>query len=410
VLIVSQVAGSLTLLVLLGLLSIGIQSTLGIQAGFNPARLYLLSIDPVRDGYTPDRAAELLHKLLDRVQALPSVQAAALTESIPVAMQFEGVPVFRKSSGKFERVVKHVTGKDYFATTGIPVLGGVGFQRDDEAAQTPSVVVSAAFAAAFFPGEDAIGRSLEIGTNEPSPGSTLPGSFDYRSLAGQHVQTVTVVGIVGDVAEGLVAQKPRPAIYFPLRKADYAQPSPDGVTLIVRAVPGVDALAAVRREVAALDTNLTTFRAQSMHDHVEEFMTMLHAATWTYAVVGIFGYVLAGVGLAGVTAYTLQQRRREIGIRMALGARPANVLAVVMKEGLALVGIGSVLGLAGALAGARLLAFMNSTVTKVTSTNSDDPKVVVGSVALLALLALAACYLPARRSTRIDPAITLRQE
>jgi predicted permease len=410
-LIVSQVAGSLTLLVVLGLMSVGIQSTLGIQAGFDPARLYLLSLDPVRDGYSPDRAAAFFKTLLDRVQALPSVQSAALTESVPVAMQYDSAPVFRPATRVLDRAVRHVVGKDYFAATGIPILAGRPFRRDDETSETTAVVISAALAARFFPGADPVGQALEIGSGDPAPARTLPGTFDYRTGTGREgLRKLTIAGVAGDVAEGLVTQKPRPAIYFPLRTADYAQPSPTGVTLILRAAPGVDAVAAVRREIAALDAGITTFQAQSMHDHVEEFMSMLHAASWTYGLVGVFGYVLAGVGLAGVTAYAVQQRRREIGIRMALGALALHVLGVVMKEGAVLVGIGAMFGLAGALAAARLLDAINGTAARITSTNTDDARVLVGSTVLLGVLALCACYLPARRATHIDPAITLRSE
>ena len=137
---------------------------------------------------------------------------------------------------------------------------------------------------------------------------------------------------------------------------------------------------------------------------------MLRVASWTYAMIGLFGYVLAGVGLAGVTAYAVQQRRREIGIRMALGARAGNVLGLVMKEGAVLVGIGVVIGLAGAWAGSRGLAAMNGSVGKVTPTSTEDPIVILGSTVLLIVLALLACYLPARKSTSIDPVIALRQE
>jgi MacB-like periplasmic core domain len=329
VLIVSQVAGSLTLLVMLGLLSAGIQTTLGVQTGFDPAHLSMLSLDPVRDGYPPDRAAGLLQRILERVQSLPAVTAAALTESVPVAMAVDNVTV--SHNGTIGRAVKHAVGKDYFAATGIPVLSGRAFRREDETGPGTAVIVSAAFAAQEFRGVDAVGRRLTIGTPDAAPSTTLPGSFDYRSLATRPLQTVEIVGVVGDVAEGLVVQKPRPAIYFPLRAQDIVQPSIAGLTLLVRSTPGTDAISLMRREIAAIDPNLATFNPRTMQEHVDRFMSMLRVASWTYGLIGIFGYVLAGVGLAGVTAYAVQQRRREIGIRMALGARAGGVLSLVMK-------------------------------------------------------------------------------
>ena len=187
-----------------------------------------------------------------------------------------------------------------------------------------------------------------------------------------------IVGVVGDVAEGLVVQKPRPALYFPLRAADYAQPGLTGITLILRAVPGVDALSQVRREIAGLDPNVTIFNARSMRDHVEEFMTMLRVASWTYGFIGIFGYVLSAVGLAGVTAYAVQQRRRELGIRMALGATAGQVVRLVMVDGALLVAAGTAAGFAGAFASSRGLAALNNSAGKLTSVSPDDPFVILG--------------------------------
>jgi len=255
-------------------------------------------------------------------------------------MVTESVPVSQPGAAQLlGNASKHVIGKDYFATTGVAILSGRAFRRDDETAQTAAVVVSAALAAEFFPGQDPINRRLMIGKNDPTPARALPGSYDYRGLAPRPLISVVVVGVAGDVAEGLVIGKSRPVIYFPLRAADYAQPGPEGLTLIVRAVPGVDVLAQVRREIAALDPDVTTFHAISMQGHIEEFTSVMRVASWTYGMIGFFGYVLAGVGLAGVTAYAVQQRRREIGIRMALGARARNVLGIIMKEGTVLVAI-----------------------------------------------------------------------
>ena len=147
-----------------------------------------------------------------------------------------------------------------------------------------------------------------------------------------------------------------------------------------------------------------------MDDHIERFMAPLRSAAWTYGVVGVFGLVLAAVGLAGVTAYAVAQRRREIGVRMALGAGGRDVLWLVMKEGFALVAAGTAIGMCGAWAGARFLAATNASVGKVSSTSTSDPTVLVGAPLLLAVLALVACYVPARKSVRIDPSMALRQE
>lgn len=159
-----------------------------------------------------------------------------------------------------------------------------------------------------------------------------------------------------------------------------------------------------------MDANIAPFNARGMPDQIEQFMAPLRMASWTYGLVGVFGLVLASVGLAGVTAYTVTRRGHEIGIRIALGARSNDVLGLVMKEGAVLVTVGTIIGMAGAWAGARLLSAMSSTVGNVTSTSTSDPVVLFGAPLLLASLALAACYVPARKSLHIDPVVALRQE
>jgi len=179
---------------------------------------------------------------------------------------------------------------------------------------------------------------------------------------------------------------------------------------MMRAAPGGDVTGAVRSEISAMDANLTPFDARSMEDQIGQFMYFVRLAMKIYGTIGLFGLILASVGLAGVTAYSVTQRSREIGIRIALGAARGDVLRLVMSEGIALVAVGTALGLAGACAAARLLSGLISAVATATSATTSDPVLLIGAPLLLAALALAACYLPARRSTRIDPVVALRQE
>jgi ABC-type antimicrobial peptide transport system permease subunit len=162
--------------------------------------------------------------------------------------------------------------------------------------------------------------------------------------------------------------------------------------------------------VAALDDRVEPFNDRALSDHIEELMAVTRGAAWTYGVIGFFGLVLASVGLAGVTAYAVTQRRREIGIRMAVGARRIDVLRLVMKEGMLLVAIGGALGLLWARAGIRALSGFVAEVARAAHTTVNDPVLLVGAPLLLAAVALCACYLPARQSTRIDPVEALRQE
>ena len=412
-LVVCQMAASLTLLLLTGYMSLGIQSTLGMQEGFNPRNLYLMSLDPVRDGYSAEQSRDFFRKALDRVKRLPAVVAACLTDTVPVAIDGNAGVLFSSPGNDAAQEVhaarRHMVGWGYFETAGIAVLAGRGFREADQADSATAVVVSEELVREYWEGQDVLGRRIEVRNQGASGGfGAMPGTIDFRSgVLGSERRIFEVVGVVNDVTEDLVASKKHPVVYFPLHRSDYAEPSLRGVTLMVRAAPGVDVLTAVRRELAAMGSGLTPFNARSMREQIAQFMSALQAASWTYGLIGAFGLALASVGLAGVTAYAVAQRSHEIGIRMALGAQKRDVLALVMKEGAVLVTVGTITGLAFAWAGIRALSGLFFAVASVQST---DPALLVGAPVLLAGVALSACYLPARKSIRIDPAIMLRQE
>jgi predicted permease len=413
-LMLCQMAGSLTLLLLTGFLGLGIQTTLSVQQGFDPKNLYLISLDPVRDGYSGAQATAFFEKLSERVGRLPAVTAATLTDTVPVAMDGNPGVIFSDAHAGGGKVmhwaVKHVVGKDYFETAAIPILLGRGFRKEDEANEATPVMVSEELVRAYWSGEEVLGRRIEIGNDAAGGGfGPIPGTFDFRGRTlGKGRQVFEVVGVAADLAEDFVASKKHPAIYFPLHPADYAQPSLRGVTLMVRGKPGVDTLAAVQREISATDANVTPFNARSMSEQIAEFMSSLRAGMWTWNLVGAFGMILAAVGLAGVTAYSVAQRGHEIGIRRALGAQKSDVLGLVMKEGAVLVTVGTIIGMALTWAGLRLLS---GVFFSVASVQAFDPALLVGApLLLLAALALGACYVPARKSMRIDPDIALRQE
>lgn len=416
VLMVAQVAGSLTLLVILGLLSLGIQTKLGIQAGFNPQGLYLVSLDPVRDGHSGDQAVAFLHKVLERVKAMPAVSSATLTETIPVSLGITGLRFTEPTPGTdysqaVHDALKYTVGKDYFDTTGIPIMQGRGFRSGDENNTSNAVIVSEELVREYWDGQNPLGRRIQIENSEAFAPKVMPGSMDYRPAVPKgSPRNYEIVGVAGDVANDLVINKKRPAVYFPLRSADVSSPSLQGITLLVRATPGSNILELLRREISAVDANAVLFDTRSMNEHIADFIAPLRSAAWTYGIIGIFGMVLASVGLAGMTAYSVVQRRREIGIRMALGARKGDVVRTVMKQGMLLIGIGTTIGLGCAWAGSRMLSAMNSSVGQVTATKASDPIVLFGAPLLLGSVALLACYLPARKSSRVDPLLVLREE
>jgi predicted permease len=413
-LVLSQVAGSLALLLITGFLVLGHRTMAGVEVGFDARNLHLISLDPVRDGYSVAQATNFFPKLLDRVKGLPSVTAASLSDSVPMEMIGRPFVPFSVSGAGQEKVIysgrKYVVGRDFFDTIGIPIVHGRGFRMQDEANDASAAIVSEKLVRRCWPGQDPLGRQIELG-NETVPQFGFAGGSSGPRISAK-TRKFEVVGVAKDVRDGLVmvAADSPPVIYLPLRPADYARPLLQGVTLAVRAAQGVDVIAAVRREISAVDDKLTPFHARSMPQQIEQMMFPVRMALWTYGCIGVFGLILASVGLAGVTAYSVTQRRREIGIRIALGARGADVLGLVMKEGAVLVAVGTTIGLAVAWAGMRVLSSFMSQVARTAGTSASDPALLLGAPLLLASLALAACYVPARKSMRVDPVVTLRQE
>jgi macrolide transport system ATP-binding/permease protein len=409
-LMLSQIAGSLTLLLITGFLVLGQRQMAAVDVGFDGSNLYLVSLDPLRDGLSAGESANFFDKLLDR---LPQ---ASLSDSVPMSMI--GKPRSRfaaeTSSGKVvAQALKYTVDKRYFETIGIPIVRGRGFRKEDETDSAHVAIVSEQLVRNLWPRENPLGRQIEIGSEETPQFLGMTGSpYAGPPAIPAGSQKFEIVGVAKDVRDGLVlvAKNAPPMIYFPLRPSDYPQPKMLGFTLITRAAPGGDPIAAARRQIAAMDSRITPFNARSMSEQIDSILFPVRMATWTYGIVGILGLILASVGLAGVTAYSVNRRRREIGIRMALGARPIDVLALVMKEGVALIAIGSIIGFAFARAGMHALSAFMESVSRTAGTEGNDPALLIGAPLLLAGLALAACYVPARESTRVDPAVTLREE
>jgi putative ABC transport system permease protein len=261
-LMVYQVAGSLMLLLLTGFLVRGFGKTVGFEVGFNAKHLYMISLDPVRDGYSPAQATDFFDKLTDRVQAMPAVKSASLTQTVPFGMTGNGSVTFsRAGSGPREigRARKYIVGRDFFETLGIPVLSGRGFRKGDETSDGISVLVNETLAKEFWDGDDPVGRHIEIAGNQLFAFDGLKNARAYDNLAApisKAQSIVEVAGVVKDVKMEFVFDQVRPAMYLPLRRAEYAHPPLEGVALMVRAAPGVDALSAVRRTVAMMDADL----------------------------------------------------------------------------------------------------------------------------------------------------------
>jgi ABC-type antimicrobial peptide transport system permease subunit len=201
-----------------------------------------------------------------------------------------------------------------------------------------------------------------------------------------------------------------PMSYMPLTVLDFARPPAGGITIIARGHSAEDALSGVQSTIAGMDQNLTVFNVQTLGEFLELTRATMRTAMRTFGGIGLFGLILSAIGLAGVTAYSVEQRRREIGIRMALGARRAQVLLLVLREGVGLIAVGTAVGFLGAVAIARALSAITSEFADAFSVGTDDPRLIFGAPLLLAGIALLACYIPARRATKIDPLLALRQD
>jgi putative ABC transport system permease protein len=408
-LVVSQMAGSLTLLLVTGYIVFGTKYMMSGASGFDAGNTQLISVDPIRDGYSTSQWEEFYPKLLDHVKALPGVVAATWTEAIP--MQPSGTMTFTTDidgSKRVNQATKYIVGSDYFQIMGIRILRGRGLVKDDEKGSARSIVVSEALAQTIWRNDDPVGRRLSlVNRNNVSFGLMGGSAFDYRASSPD--QSYVVVGVTADVVETPVAQ-PGPAVYLPMTKNDYAKPPFQGITLATRTIPGLATASIVRAQIAAIDANLTTFNAETMDDWVERVMYVVKIGLWSYALLGAFGLVLASVGLAGVTAYSVSSRVHEIGIRLALGARSSDILRMIMAEGATLIVIGSCIGIALAALVMRVMAASMDPVAQSIQHSHSDLRIAAGAIAILVMVGLSASYLPARRSGRVDPVVALRQE
>ena len=391
-LVLQQVAGSLMLLLLTGFVVLGFARSGNVELGFDVRNLYMMSLDPVRDGYSGERAKEFFSRLPEQIRRIPGVRHASLTRTIPLGM-FGDEEALQASTdlGETARLARSIrserVGEGFFEVVGVEIAPGRSFRQTDEADGSRVVIVNETMASETWPGEDPVGQVLDVEGDRYG-----------------------VIGVAPDFRSGGILERSRMGVFLPMEPSGFERPSAQGVTLLVRTDPGVDIRSAIRNEISAIDPNLTLFNVSLLSDQVETMMYMVRLTMFIYGGIGVFGLILAAVGLGGVTAYAVAQRAKEIGIRMALGAQKAQVLRLVLKEGAILVIVGTLIGQVLAFGTTRALGSYFDALTTITETTTSDPIVVVGAPVLLGLLTMLACYLPARRSTRRDPLAALRQE
>lgn len=390
---VAQVAASLMLLLITGFLVVGLKNQSKIQTRFDARTMLLLSLDPVRESYAPAHAQELFRELPERLRSVRGVEAVAFSSQPPFSIVDEDSAVQFTAGDSRTQVpaIEETVGAGYFSALSEPLIAGREFNDRDQF-ETAGASNTAAIAVILNEnGERALfGNATGIG----------------KRLARAN-RSYEVIGVVRNLNNGIgISQS---VVYLPLAPADFARPAAGGITVMIRAGSGADVLAGVRSAIASIDPNLILFNVRTLAEYLETSRASERFAIDTYGGIGLFGLVLAAIGLAGITAYTVAQRTREIGIRMALGARRGQVLLQVLREGTALVAVGTILGFAGAYALAKSLAALIDVFAQAFKVGTGDLRLLLGAPVLLAAVALFACYLPARRAARIDPLKALRQ-
>lgn len=399
--VVGQMAASLMLVLMTWYVVAGFLHTARLDPGFETANLNLISLDPIRDGYSAEATVALLTGLPDELSRVNGVRAVSLTDTVPFASmaadrantRVSAPSVDGKGGQAQHSVFRERIGASYFSTLGVPLLGGREFDRRDRLEDEPPVerdtpaVLNQTAARELFGAAKPLGRSIR------------EGELNY-----------TVVGLTRDVPPGFLTAKTVATMFVPMTVSAFRENPQQRATILVRGTAGRDTLAAVRRQLASLHPDLTTFNVRTMREDLNRMNSFVEWDSAIYVILGLFALLLASIGLGGVTAYAVVRRRKEIGIRMALGAGSRQVQGLVMREGTALVVVGSILGLGGGFALWRALSAFSDVLARSFSNGADDSLLLTGAMLVLAGLAMLACYLPARRATAIDPVSALREE
>ena len=391
-LVVAEVAVSLVLLVGAGLLINSFLRLRSVDPGFRTDNLLTMSVVLPQQKY-PDHARRTAFytDMIRRVEALPGVRSAAVTNWIPLVMQgdsigvtIEGQPDPVPGQGKLPVLMTRVVSPHYFGTMGIPVLRGRGFEEGRDREDSPCVVViGEAVARRYWPDEDPLTKRIVPGRPQTPE--------DWCQ----------VVGVVKDVRQTDLSAEPKPQMYLTYEQAGFFAPR----HLVVKTEGDPLALAGtVRKTVWEVDRDQPVSNVSTMEGVLSESIARQRFSTLLLGVFAGVALVLAAVGIYGVMSYSMAQRTREIGIRMALGAQKRDVLKLAVGQGLKLVAVGVGIGLAGALALTRV---MSSLLFGVSAT---DPLTLVTISLVLVAVALLASYIPARRAAKVDPLVALRYE
>jgi len=396
-LVTAQVAFAFMLLIGAGLLLVSFQRVLAVKPGFDVTHVLTGIVSPPPSRYKEDKdLIAFWNNLRDRVAALPGVEAAGATNVLPLGGNYNDSVILAEGyvMSPGESLISPYNSSistGYFEAMKIPLRRGRFFTRSDDERAPKVVIVDERLAKRFWKDSDPIGRRL---WKPDSPEELTRG-------AGPKSQFFTVVGVVGNVrTQSLTEKEPVGAYYFP-----FAQDAARGMTLVTRTAGDPTAIvSAIRQQVKAIDPELPFFSVRPMQQRVEESLVSRRTPMLLALLFGSIALFLAAVGIYGVLAYQVAQRRKEIGIRLALGGDGRRIFGLVVSEGLWLLGLGIVLGAIGAFAIRRAME------TQLFGIQPMDPRVLASVAGLLALVALVACAVPARRASRIDPLIALTDQ
>ena len=384
-LVVAEVALAMVLLVGGGLMIKSFWRLSHVNLGYEPAGVLTAKIDPSGSRYEAFAGVTAFYEdFLERVRAIPGVTHAGLINSLGASFPFtiDEHPPLPPDEQSFASI--NQVSADYFRAMGIPLHAGRFFDNRDVRGAQPVVIIDESCAQRYFPGEDAIGKHLTCKISRAMP------NMSYE-----------VVGVVGGARYWRLSSEPFPHMYY-----SYLQDNWWSMTLVVRAPSGDPMRLAtpIRAELAAIDQNQPVHSFLTLESNVSELVAPQRFTTLLLAGFAALAALLGAIGIYGVMSYSVSQRTREIGIRMALGAQAADVLRVVMRYGITLVGGGVTLGLIASFVLTRLISDLLFGVAPT------DPGTIVVITAFLTSVAFIACLIPARRATRVDPVTSLRVE
>jgi putative ABC transport system permease protein len=342
----------------------------------------------------PPQITQFWQQFLEKVQTLPGVKAAGITMSLPPNLLGITNPFTVEGQGynrnrQLQLAEEMTVSPDYFRSLGIPLIRGRFFSPSDRVERDKDpmiVIINQTMAKQYFGGNDPIGRRIQTGDPDPS------------------APWETIVGVVGDVKYSGLDSAPGPTLYVPYNENGWVMWSRE-MYLVVRSSGNTpEIVPAIRSQLASMDSTIPLAQIRTMDELVDESLVQQRFRTWLVSGFAALALLLSAIGIYALISYSVSQRTREIGVRIALGAQRSNVLGLVLREGLQVGAFGLLLGLVGALSATRIMRSL------LYSTSATDALSFIATSFTLIAVALLACYIPARRATKVDPMVALRYE